>query len=123
MAIKIESDIIIGNFLIEMFSRNISETEVATLFCFEKSVTQQLRNTDYYDLFMMSDVFIFAETYPFLLTLKNNRLRFPSTDKKKLDKRLTRYFRYGISKELTNVFVVAAKQTDWSLTDKNGKLL
>lgn len=97
---SISGDILIGNVLIEAFSREKNQIEIQLICDFNEQINKSLQ--DYWIDFSISEVYEFEEEYPFLVdSIKDSKLNIMSQDDNLLYK-LNRYFRTGLPKDVVD---------------------
>lgn len=105
----INSDIIIGNFIIEAVEKNDFEVKISQLYDFDLKLSEKLIEYNFYTKFDPINVIEFQEEYPFFIK-SVNKTTFcvdNSNNKEHLKQMLIRYFRIGIpkivSQEIKNI--------------------
>lgn len=105
MSVSISSDIVIGNFLIEMVKRDIYQFEIQKLYDFDNQLSARLKKHNYYTKFIPLSVFEFIHDYPFFVKSFENNM-FVIASKVECDDRfkclLERYFRLGVPSVVIN---------------------
>ncbi len=100
----IDSELVIGNILIELLEKDIKTIEFEKIIKFEEKLSKKLNKLDYYTTFSIQELSKFEENYSFFITLCHESLVFNPKlfeEKKNGVNRLSRYFRYGIPTVIT----------------------
>lgn len=111
----INSDNVIGNFIIEAIENNKFEFSIESIVLFDKKISNNLKEYDYFTGFNYNKIWDFQENYPFFINEIEEDLVKISYDINKQDKsqlieQLKRYFRLGMPKTVIDEMVSESKK-------------
>ncbi len=104
----IDSEVIIGNMLIEATMRNIYEISMKKFVDFDNEVTSLLLKKNISTRFSVFELTEFKDNYPYFLNeIKDDEILLKSDTS---NNRLIKYFRTGLPKDIVNDMVTASKK-------------
>lgn len=107
MCKSINSNVVIGNFLIEAVTRDKKYVSYEELISFDDLISEKLNEINYITKFSVNQIFDFEDDYPFFIeSIKDEKIYIYLEHKDITISRLQRYFRMGLPSvildELTN---------------------
>lgn len=107
MCKSINSNVVIGNFLIEAVTRDKKYVSYEELISFDDLISEKLNEINYITKFSVNQIFDFEDDYPFFIeSIKDEKIYIYLEHKDITINRLQRYFRMGLPSvildELTN---------------------
>lgn len=109
----IDSEVVIGNILIELLEKNVQTIGFDKIVTFEEELSKKLNKLDYYTTFNLQEISKFEENYSFFITSRHEELivneKLFDESKQGMD-RLSRHFRYGLPTLITEQIVSISKQ-------------
>jgi len=97
MCKSINSNVVIGNFLIEAVTRDKKYVSYEELISFDDLISEKLNEINYITKFSVNQIFDFEDDYPFFIeSIKDEKIYIYLEHKDITINRLQRYFRMGL---------------------------